>query len=118
MPRLYFDSGRIESLMKKLLSGWLFAVILVVVLCIAPAHAHKPKPKVQLYGERFDAVGQNVYDENHKIVDAKAPFTFTYTAFLILPDGSHASAQCTTYVGEITLSAPCAIEPFAAGQTD
>jgi hypothetical protein len=100
--------------MKKRLSVWFSAAVLVVALFVTTVNARKPKPQVQLYGDSYESIGENVYDENHKVVDVKAPFMFSYSAFLILPDGSHASALCMAHVGTTTMSAPCTISPFAA----
>jgi hypothetical protein len=70
------------------------AITFSAALCIPAALARKPKTIVQFYGEAF---------EN------PTPGMWFITAFLILPDGSHAQALCLQGRGS-----PCTIEPFAA----
>lgn len=74
-------------------------ITLSFVLCGPVAFARKSKTMtVQLYGDLFE-------------VPKDGPESVWRTAFLILPDGSHAEAVCTEYVGGTN---SCQIEPFAA----
>lgn len=75
------------------------AITLSFALGIPVAFAHRSKTiKVQLYGDLFESPKDN-------------PESVWRTAFLILPDGSHAEALCVEYIGS---SNSCHIEPFAA----
>lgn len=75
-------------------------ITLSFALWIPVPFARKSKTiKVQLYGDLFEAPKDN-------------PESVWRTAFLILPDGSHAEARCLEYVGGLSNS--CRIEPFAA----
>jgi hypothetical protein len=70
-------------------------IVVSLALFIPTAFARKAKPiRVQLYGDSFDV------DEQSNV---------SRTAFLILPDGSHAEALCLDSLGN-----SCNIEPFAA----
>ncbi len=77
----------------KQLFVWL-AIILSAVLCVPTTYASKKsKPIVQLYGEGVGGSSVAIH-----------------TAYLILPDGSHALASCFFGPG----TPPCGIEAFAA----
>ena len=78
----------------KRLAVW-SAITLSAAVCNPAALARKPKTMVQVYGMSFST---------------PTPGIMSYTALLILPDGSHATASCFTGPG----TPPCTIEPFRA----
>jgi hypothetical protein len=79
----------------KQTSIFLIAIAFYMLVCIPAAAAHKPKMVVQLYGESYSTPVAGMGE---------------YAAYLILPDGSHATAICMLGPG----TAPCMIEPFVA----
>jgi len=68
------------------------AIALAFTICSPAAAARKPKPLVQ------DGLSSGA--------STAAPTAVFYTAFLILPDGTHALAMCAE-----ALTTPCSIEP-------
>lgn len=69
------------------------AIALSIALLFPVSAVAKPKPLVQVYGLATE-------------IPKETPTTTFYTAFLILPDGTHALAICAENLGNT-----CSIEP-------